>query len=160
MEAGGVASACFQSPKRPGSFMVRGVSDLADNNKGTDSVEQWRAYAAEVAATYAISLLSSGPLPIEAAASEFKRHTDHALQNPRLQIPGLQKSIRRNEIEEVEDQLGLGMSVVLTGEAGTGKTGIGQMLATAARSAGKEVLLLDARLVEHVNDEAQLRNTF
>ena len=33
MEAGGVASAAFQAASRPGFFMVRGVSDVADPDK-------------------------------------------------------------------------------------------------------------------------------
>jgi len=65
MEAGGVASAAFQAAERPGFLMVRGVSDLADERKGTPDVERWRAYACDVAASYAIALLESGPvLPV------------------------------------------------------------------------------------------------
>jgi hypothetical protein len=41
-------------------FMVRGVSDLADRAKGDD----WRHYACDVAATYAVALLDSGPVPV------------------------------------------------------------------------------------------------
>jgi hypothetical protein len=36
-----------------------------------------------------------------------------------------------------------------TGEAGSGKTGIGRILISAARMGQKETLLLDARRVEH-----------
>lgn len=61
MEAGGVASGCFQAATRPGFFMVRGVSDLADENKQTEEVKAWRSYACDVAASYAIALLQSGP---------------------------------------------------------------------------------------------------
>jgi nucleoside phosphorylase len=160
MEAGGVASACFQASTRPGFFMVRGASDLADKNKGKAAVKQWRGYASDVAASYVIALLRSAPIPIDAAASEFKRHTDRAIDSARIHIPGLQESIPRNEVEDVEDQLKLGRSVVLTGAPGTGKTGIGQVLAISARAGGKEVLLLDARRVEHIGDEAQLGNFF
>jgi nucleoside phosphorylase len=63
MEAGGAASAAFQAPSSPGFFMVRGVSDLADEAKDTSSVQRWRSYACDVAAAYAISLLTSGPIP-------------------------------------------------------------------------------------------------
>ena len=63
MEAGGVASAAFQSASQPGFFMVRGVSDLADADKDNVSVLNWRAYACDVAASYVIALLQNGPVP-------------------------------------------------------------------------------------------------
>ncbi|MGH9906286.1 MAG: hypothetical protein ACRD8U_11980, partial [Pyrinomonadaceae bacterium] len=159
MEAGGAASACFQSKSQPGFFMIRGVSDLADENKGTSGVRKWRSYASDVAASYSISLLASGPIPIDPVASEFKVQTDHALNSARILIPGLPDPIRRSEVEDVEDQIQLQRSVLLTGDAGTGKSGIGHMLVLSARSEGKEVLLLDARRVEHVKDEADLRKS-
>jgi len=63
MEAGGGAVAALQAPDPPGFFMVRGVSDFADEEKGTPEVEAWRSYACDVAASYAIALLQSGPIP-------------------------------------------------------------------------------------------------
>jgi 5'-methylthioadenosine/S-adenosylhomocysteine nucleosidase len=68
MEAGGVATAAFNSADKPGFFMVRGVSDLADQKKGSASVEKWRAYACDGAAAYAIALLRSSPLPLQEQA--------------------------------------------------------------------------------------------
>lgn len=64
MEASGAATAVFQSPEKPGFFMIRGVSDLADENKNTKNVEKWRSYACEVAAAFLVSLLQSGPIPL------------------------------------------------------------------------------------------------
>lgn len=64
MEAAGVATATVQSPDRPGFFMVRGVSDLADENKGSSDVKKWRSYACDAAASFAIALLQSGPVPL------------------------------------------------------------------------------------------------
>ena len=46
--------------------MVRGVSDLADAKKGSGRVKKWRAYACDVAAAYAVSLLRDGPVPLRA----------------------------------------------------------------------------------------------
>ena len=63
MEAGGTASAAFQAANSPGFFMIRGVSDLADRAKDSSDVMSWRAYACDVAASYAIALLRSGPVP-------------------------------------------------------------------------------------------------
>jgi nucleoside phosphorylase len=64
MEAGGVAAAAFQSAEQPGFLMIRGVSDLADEHKDTAMVKSWRAYAAEAAAAYAVTLLKSAPIPL------------------------------------------------------------------------------------------------
>ncbi|HEU4328541.1 MAG TPA: hypothetical protein VFS21_35715 [Roseiflexaceae bacterium] len=64
MEAGGVALRASQSVNRPGFFMVRGVSDLADEHKNSAEVDAWRAYACDIAAAYAIGLLKSGPIPL------------------------------------------------------------------------------------------------
>lgn len=63
MEAGGVASACAQAVQPPGFLMIRGVSDLADDAKGTHGVKAWRACAGEAAAAYVIELLRRGPVP-------------------------------------------------------------------------------------------------
>ncbi len=65
MEAGGAASAAFQSAHRPGFFMIRGVSDLANPDKDSATVGRWRAYACAVAAGYAVALLRSGPVPLD-----------------------------------------------------------------------------------------------
>jgi nucleoside phosphorylase len=65
MEAGGVASASFSSANPPRFFMIRGVSDLADGDKDSPKVVSWRAYACDVAASYAVALLKSGPVPLK-----------------------------------------------------------------------------------------------
>jgi len=64
MEAAGVATAAFQSPERPGFFIIRGISDLADLNKDTSNVEKWRLYACDAAASFTVAFLSSGPVPV------------------------------------------------------------------------------------------------
>ena len=75
MEGGGVAVASFQAVKPLEFLMVRGVSDLADEQKGTPKVEKWRAYACHVAAAYAISFLQSGPvLPLSNNQLDDKKH--------------------------------------------------------------------------------------
>lgn len=63
MEAGGAASAAYQAASRPGFFMIRGVSDLADKQKDARTVKKWRAYACDVAASFTIALLQQGPIP-------------------------------------------------------------------------------------------------
>lgn len=70
MEAAGVAIAAHQATLQPGLLMVRGVSDLADEQKRSPDVEAWRSYACDVAASYAIGLLKSGPVPPASNALE------------------------------------------------------------------------------------------
>jgi nucleoside phosphorylase len=63
MEAGGVAPAAHESPVKPGFFMVRAVSDLADELKNSPTTALWRPYACDLSAAFAMSLLESGPVP-------------------------------------------------------------------------------------------------
>jgi 5'-methylthioadenosine/S-adenosylhomocysteine nucleosidase len=63
MEAGGVAAAAFQSADQPGFFMIRAVSDLADERKDEAKTYEWRTYACEAAAAYAAMVLKSGLIP-------------------------------------------------------------------------------------------------
>jgi nucleoside phosphorylase len=63
MEAAGVASACFAAAAQPEFFMVRGVSDLADEAKNTPEVGVFRRYACDVAAAYVVELIKNRPVP-------------------------------------------------------------------------------------------------
>lgn len=63
MEAGGVAAGAFLQVTPTPFFMVRAVSDLADENESSEEVEKWRPYARAAAAAYSIALLKSGPVP-------------------------------------------------------------------------------------------------
>ncbi len=60
MEAGGVASAVHQAPTHPGFFMIRSASDLADAKKD----DRWRRYACDIAASFAVGFLKTGPIPV------------------------------------------------------------------------------------------------
>ncbi len=91
---------------------------------------------------------------------EFKELTERAIRQAKINITGLQDSFRRDEVFNVEDQVKLGIPVVLTGESGTGKTGIARMLAEGAMEDGKTVLLLDARRFRKVQDEQEFRRRF
>jgi len=68
MEGAGAAKAADQSPTRPGFFMIRAVSDLADENEGSRAVAKWRAYARDVAAAFTVAFLQSGPVTLQASA--------------------------------------------------------------------------------------------
>lgn len=63
MEAAGVASACFAAARQPEFFMVRGVSDLADEGKNAPGTEVFRRYACDVAAAYVVELIRNRPVP-------------------------------------------------------------------------------------------------
>ena len=76
---------------------------------------------------------------------EFSRVTSMDLSNIRRAITGLKEPIYRNEIDAIEDQLNLGKSVILIGDAGTGKSGIGSVLAERGFNQEKCVLFVDAR---------------
>jgi nucleoside phosphorylase len=79
MEAGGVATAAFQSTDRPGFFMVRGVSDLADKDKNSSDVEKWRSYACAAAASFAVALLKNGPVPLSGRLVQQQIQTSHSI---------------------------------------------------------------------------------
>jgi hypothetical protein len=44
--------------------MIPGISEFADERKGTPGIERWRAYACDIAAAYMIWLLWSRPVPL------------------------------------------------------------------------------------------------
>lgn len=102
MEASGAVSACFQAASSPGFVMVRGVSDLTDEKKDTPNCAEWRGYASDVAAAYAIGLLNSGPIPIETAITQFSKNTDRAKKAARIHIPGLPEPIPRDEVDNID----------------------------------------------------------
>jgi hypothetical protein len=91
---------------------------------------------------------------------EFDLHTGKALRLVRLHIPGLPDPVPRSEVAFIEDQLQLKKPVLLVGEPGTGKSGIAAMLSKSAAERGTLPLLLDARRLEHIRDEAELRRHF
>lgn len=83
----------------------------------------------------------------------FRQETKYALNNISVTIPGIQGSIERAEVKQIEDQLDLEKSVVLTGEAGTGKSGIARQLALNTE---KTALFLDARRLGRVQFKKEL----
>lgn len=92
--------------------------------------------------------------------TQFIRHTDQALRKIRLNIPGIVNPLPREEVLHIEDQLQQNKPVLLVGEPGVGKSGIGAILAKSALESGKVVLLLDARRVTRIENEIQLRQHF
>jgi hypothetical protein len=94
---------------------------------------------------------------VQAIEAELSRETNRALSQIRILIPGIPNPLPRAEIAWIEDQLQQGRHAVLTGEVGTGKSGIGSKLAQSAFEKGMTVLLLDARRVAHIRSEPELR---
>jgi len=86
---------------------------------------------------------------------QFEKATNRAIRNISITIPGIDVSIEREEIKRIEDQIRLGRSVLLTGEAGSGKSGIAYQLTT---NTNKPVLFLDARSLGHIKNDTELRN--
>jgi hypothetical protein len=72
-------------------------------------------------------------------------------------ISGMSESLPRDEVARVEDQLASGRAVLLTGDAGTGKSGIALELVRSARESGLAVLYLDARRFARAETEVALR---
>lgn len=93
----------------------------------------------------------------QAIESQFRRRTDLVLNQIHPFIPGITDSLPREEVAWIEDRLQHGKPVALTGDVGTGKSGIGAKLAQSAREQDKIVLLLDARHIGYVQDENTLR---
>jgi nucleoside phosphorylase len=105
MEAGGVALAAAQSPRKPGFFMIRGVSDLADEKKGMEDVERWRPYACHVAAAYAIALLQSGPVPLSALSPAAAGVAGNNVPASATKTPSAVSAARQQRRAALEDRL-------------------------------------------------------
>ncbi len=58
MESEGVFAATFERPQILGTLVIRGICDMADEEKADD----WQEYAAHAAASFAIAFLKSGPV--------------------------------------------------------------------------------------------------
>jgi hypothetical protein len=150
----------------------------------TDVVEQWReevkkAYGwnLEVRSIEYLSPLASRPqyeslvddylsVPppgedyIQEIEEKFTLQTSRYLDNINLHIPGMSGALPREEVTTIGEQISQGRQIVLTGEAGTGKSGIAAILARNALTQGKVVLFLDSRRIGHVTNDGELRGVF
>jgi hypothetical protein len=127
---------------------LRAVVPLAAGHEYEDLVDQY---------------LSVPPLDDEyfnRIQEKVSAHTGRAMRAIKLNIPGMISSIPRSEIAKIEDTLAHNPHVVLTGSAGTGKSGIAAILAESAQRARKTILLIDSRRLGGVNNETNLRHHF
>ena len=150
----------YDIDQQQGTIFLRAWSDSGDGFWTIDSGTFRNVLNGEY--TFSLQATLSGiPAvidPIQEIESKFNRLTNRALSNITHLIPGLSTAIPREEVNRVEDQLEIGNSVLLIGEAGTGKSSVGSKLATAAMEKGKVALLLDVRSIGHIEDEDQLRH--
>jgi nucleoside phosphorylase len=58
MEGEGVFAAVFDRPQIRNALVIRGICDMADERKS----DEWQEYAADVAATFTVCFLKSGPV--------------------------------------------------------------------------------------------------
>lgn len=125
MEAAGAATAAFQSKEAPGFFMIRGVSDLADENKNIKSVRKWRKYACDIAASYLMALLSAGPVnPITGFLSEPNPRVSVLPRNlPEKGMSFLGRDAEILEITNTLDNVNCRL-ISLVGPGGIGKTSL------------------------------------
>lgn len=91
---------------------------------------------------------------------EFKRHTGRIIEKAQLTITATGKSFERDEVLTAGSQLDLGKRVLITGEAGTGKSGVGIFLARKAKKNRQPTLIIDARQLQYIEDEPSLREFF
>jgi hypothetical protein len=92
----------------------------------------------------------------EYAITEFSRRTQKSLENVSREVPGILGPIYRKEILDIEEKLINKSPVVLAGEAGTGKSGIGASIAYTRIQDKSPVLFLDVRKIVGLKTEKQL----
>ncbi|MBL7174435.1 MAG: metallophosphoesterase [Desulfobacteraceae bacterium] len=97
---------------------------------------------------------------LETIDTQFSRQTDRGMRLIRDLIPGIDVPLTRDEFTRVEEQFAFKKPVILTGDAGTGKSGIAAALVRSAQKRGAATLLLDSRRVGQIQNEAQLREYF
>ncbi|MFC1862939.1 metallophosphoesterase family protein [Thermodesulfobacteriota bacterium] len=148
--------------RREGELFLRTWSDSGSGFWTEDTL----AYQNAKNGIYHFSLdeyISVAPLngdSLETIDTQFSLQTDRAMRLIRDLIPGIDVPLTRDEFTRVEEQFSLKKPVVLTSDAGTGKSGIAAALVRSAQKRGAATLLLDSRRVGQIQNEAQLREYF
>lgn len=90
----------------------------------------------------------------------LSNETENSERELKPKLRGIHQVVHRRETEQIIQQLELGRPVLLTGEAGIGKSGIGVALVDEVRRRNAFPLLLDARHVLNAGDSTDLRSYF
>jgi hypothetical protein len=90
--------------------------------------------------------------------SEFEKVSKRNLNSEKRKLPGTSISIEREESTEIFEKLTSGENLVLTGQAGFGKSGILQHVADNWNNS--PVLYMDAREYEEVSNKSELAAEF
>lgn len=90
----------------------------------------------------------------------FERETDNSMRRLKPPLRGIPNLIEREETGDIRNQLEQFTPVLLTGDAGSGKSGIAVAVADNHRNHGTQVLLIDARQLGSVNNQAAFRSYF
>jgi hypothetical protein len=92
--------------------------------------------------------------------STFEEHSKRALRRSRPRIVGLSESIPRIELGQIKDSLCAGRAVLVVGDSGTGKSGLSHVLAQDALNRRHPRLVIDAKELQAINSEEQLRRHY
>lgn len=114
-------------------------------------------YAIPVPIAFASAVLTQWKANHKPFLDEFNRKTERIIERAQLTITGTGKTFSKDEVSTVENQLRLARPVLLTGKAGNGKSGVGVFLATQSRENKQPTLVIDARQLQHIEDEQSLR---
>jgi hypothetical protein len=87
---------------------------------------------------------------INRVVEQFAYVTNPESRKPLL--PGMVEPLPRPEVAHIEDQLEAGRLVLVTGESGSGKSGIAFALCTPRADPAMPILLLDARRYSNISD--------
>lgn len=86
-----------------------------------------------------------------------ERYAQATRQNSRaLLIAGIPVPLQRDEVPHIEDALEAGKPVLVSGDSGTGKSGIAHALCSPRSQLDRPVLLLDARRYANIRDISDL----
>jgi nucleoside phosphorylase len=172
MEGGGVALALHETQERPRFLMIRGVSDLADEQKDSAEVRRWREYACDAAAAYTVGLIRSGLIaPAALPRSQSPVLTAPPPSLPALPAPpsfsGMNFEGRDEELERLSKHLvgpsheapGRAAVVGLRGIGGIGKTALAMVFAERhARSFPGGILWADLGTTSDVGERGTSTN--
>ena len=115
MEASGVASSVFRSVEKPGFLMIGGVSDFADENYKSTDIGKWREYACDVAVSYTVAFLQSGPVPLSERPIPAKKDKKNSREREHL-YEILVNRVSPNDLKQLIDRvLGIGSYKKLSG---------------------------------------------